>query len=189
MRICITIKKFQIRKSRSLTISKIDRILIKSHRYHAGSEDYHVNIDSNIFSKQGICRCDAKLVSICLHLHNRRFSHENAIIELSILVVKFHVTGSSHMLIQNICFTICIIIADILGLLECYHRSDGVTVRKIIIIILPPRTLYESNIRRNLAIFCKLFKFSIGDDIFQGSISKMFVLRYIGRVPSGCKNN
>ena len=119
MRIRITVKKVQIKKCRALAVGQVDRVLILCGRNHTGSQNYHVRSDCNIFVKQRIITCNGQgTVSLFFDAHYIALGKENAVIILGSLVKEFHVSRSTHVLIEYICLAVRIVLTHIFCLLK-----------------------------------------------------------------------
>ena len=69
------------------------------------------------------------------------------------------------MLVQDIGLTVHVVITDILSLFQGNHGGNGVTVRKVVIVIFAAGALNKGNTGRNPALLGKFFKLGIGDNI------------------------
>ncbi len=198
MGISITVKKVQIKKCRTLAVGQVDRVLILCGRNHSGCQNHHVRRDCNIFVKQRIFTCNGQgIISLFFDAHYIALGKKNTFIILGRLIKEFHVSRSTHVLIKDICLAVRIVLAYIFCMLKSNSAGHGVTVWEIVVIIRSAGTLDKYNAFYFLTIgwSCDLtgaghfFKFKVGKDIFEFTMSKVLIFRHISRDPSGCKNN
>ena len=165
MGVCITVKQVQIHKTRTLAIGQVNGRFIHSSGNHTGSQNYHVHVQDQIITKQGILGGYSKTVSGLLNLCYCSFGHEDTVFLLHSLVKQLGVTRGTHMLVQDIGLPVHVVFTDILGLFQGNHGGNGVTVREVVVIIFTAGALDKGNTGRNPAILGKFFKLGIGDHI------------------------
>ena len=190
MRIGIAVEKIKIKKRGTLAIGKVDGRLIYRGGDHTGSKNNHINIQIKIITKQGISGMHNKCVTTLFNTGNRSLGQEHAIFLLHGLVKQLGIAGCTHMLVQDIRLTVVgMILTHVACLFQGDHGGNRVTVGKILVVIFAAWALYKGNSCRDLTFLGKFFKLSIGDHVFQFSITKMLKFGNISRTPAGGKDN